>query len=75
MSNITGLDLQRFEKDKRQAEEQVRANMPMPDRAHYTAGSFSKHPPAVTVAALLALTIVALAMFWISAGRPLWPPI
>ena len=69
MSNITGLDLLRFEEARRQAEDQIRASVPMPERARYTAGSFSKHPPAVQAGALLALTIVALAMFWTSAGK------
>lgn len=71
LDHITGLDATRFERARQQAEEQIRLAVPMPDKARYTAGVYSKYPPAVTAGALLALAVVAIAMFWISAGKAL----
>jgi hypothetical protein len=71
LDDILGLSPERFEKAREEAENLIRKSTPQPDQAAYRARDFAKHPPAVTAGALVALAFVAVAMFWISAGKAL----
>src|SRR5260221_13159249 len=69
IDDITGLDITRWERARRLAQEQVRNMVPKPVAEHYSPRGFGRFPTWVTVGMFVMLFVIATAAFWISAGK------
>lgn len=69
IEGIQSLSSAQYARARQNAIDRVRSSTTEPDKAYYTARSFSRYPPALTRLLLLALFVVAGLSFLISAGK------
>lgn len=69
LDDITGLDATRWKRARKQAQQTVISTVQKPDKRLFTGRAFGRFPAWVTAIMLIVLGVIAIAAFWISAGK------
>jgi hypothetical protein len=69
LDHIAGLDTTRWERARHNAREIVRSRLQRPEPSQYAVRVYTRLPEGFTKGMLIVLGIIALAAFWISAGK------